>query len=527
MKKISILITLFCAMICLPHVVFGGPNAYLPESSGIELDWVFTETPPKRPQPKLLNSNAYETKWKIDNELMLDLVQDKNGVLYTTDADNIVQAVYPNGREKWTVQLDSELSVIDLILGQDGTIYAYSTDELIFSGERFTSIYALSPEGDIQWNIQQATSIYSKFDYHFAGDSHGNFVYFTDKGLVSRNAKGEINWVKEDITSSSSSVLSRSHSAKVFIDSQGNIYVDTAKKEIVSLDSKGSIRWRSEPQNFLNDFSVFHPFFSDGGLLYMLTEEGLHALNANDGSAVTITNSSDLRDIRSSGIPTDGKGGYYVEIRGAIQKIDYKGELIWRYITRSTEKYGVGYLDPLPTDELGNVYFPTGVGNIIGLNSAGQEMFAFLRNAFWHKIINLVVGKNGNIYSTNHEIGLVAFGPKRIQVYLDNLPIPMTAAPIKNNGTVLVPFRALFENLGLKVTWNPESKTIAGSKEGLLIQLAVGSKTAYVNGQAKQLTEAPIIKNNISYVPLRFVGEALGKTVSWDKQSSSVNIDSR
>ncbi|SDX55300.1 stalk domain-containing protein [Paenibacillus sp. CF384] len=528
MRKVGLLfLVVIVALICVPNHGFSSTNIYLSESSGHQLDWEYTETPPKRPKPKILNSAYYEAKWKMDNPLLFSLVQDKDGILYTTDSDNNVHAVYPNGKRKWTLHLDMgfELSVIYLKLGQDGTIYAYSSDSL--SEPSLTSIYALSPEGKVIWKLQPST-IYSRFDYHFAGDSLGNFVYFTEEGLVSRNAKGEINWINKAIqTSDPSKYLESLHHSNVYTDLAGNIYVDSANKEIISLDAAGNERWRSKPQGYLNAFNVFRPFFSDAGLLYMLTIDGLHALKAADGSAVAITSESNLSDIRSSGIPTDGRGGYYIVDKGLVQKIDYTGISKWVYVQRETERQSIGYIDILATDDKGNVYFPTGVGNIFGLNSEGQEIFAFLRNSYWYIISEVVVGRNGNIYSSNMDIGLLAFGKKQIQVYVDNLYLPLPVAPIKENGTVSVPFRSLFESLGLTVSWDSVSQTITGSKDGLSIQMTLGSTTALVNGQAKQLTVAPKVTNNSTYVPLRFVGEALGKDVSWDSKSSSVNINSR
>jgi hypothetical protein len=233
----------------------------------------------------------------------------------------------------------------------------------------------------------------------------------------------------------------------------------------------------------------------------------------------------DINDIQSSGVPMDGQGGYYINFRGRFLNINRDGEINWEYKGRVTEKNGIGSVDDPLTDKEGNVYFNTGVGNIIVLNSKGQELFVFLRNAFWSKIDNLILDNNSNIVSTLDDIGLVSFGKKQIQVYIDNLSLPLTAAPINHDGTVLVPFRSLFENAGLKVSWDPDLKTITGTKEGLSIKLTIGEKTAFVNGQAQELNESPLIENNSTFVPLRFVGETLGRKVTWDGASSSINID--
>ncbi|RED51185.1 stalk domain-containing protein [Cohnella lupini] len=532
MKKLCALcLTFFMVIFIIPNQSYGATDdVYLPDSTGVQLKWEYKETPPKRPYPKLLNAVNYESKWKMDNSLLFNLALDQNGILYTTDSDDTLHAVYPNGKQKWSIRLNMgfDHSVIYFKLGQDGTIYAYSSD--ILAQPRLTSICALSPDGEVKWKLPPS-AIYSQFNNNFAGDSEGNFVYFSNEGLVSRNAKGEINWINKNITTTDPAKYLESlfqlFQSTLYIDSKGNIYVDTANGEIISLDSTGTERWRSQPQSYLDRFTRFYPFFSESGFLYMLTIDGLHALNANDGSTVEFSSPPDFSDIRSSGMPMDGKDGFYIQNQGQIQKIDYKGNLKWAYFPRATEKYSIGQMDSLVTDDKGNVYFHTGVGNIISLNGEGKEIFVFLRNAFWHIITDMVVGKNGNIYSSNMDIGLIAFGKKQIQVYLDNLALPLPVAPIMDGSTVLVPFRSLFESLGLGVGWDPVSKTITGTKEGLTIQMNIGSKNALVNGQVKQLPLAPKITSNSAYVPLRFVGEALDKNLSWDSKSSSVNIDSK
>ncbi|OMF87587.1 stalk domain-containing protein [Paenibacillus sp. FSL R7-0273] len=105
--------------------------------------------------------------------------------------------------------------------------------------------------------------------------------------------------------------------------------------------------------------------------------------------------------------------------------------------------------------------------------------------------------------------------PDEIMVVLNSEVVKFQVPPIQQNGSVLVPFRALFEAMGLKVDWDPKTQTIKGSKPGTLIKLTVGSTTAEINGNQKKLTVAPSIINSSTYVPLRFIGEAVGAKVNW------------
>ncbi|WP_052087954.1 copper amine oxidase N-terminal domain-containing protein [Paenibacillus wynnii] len=125
-------------------------------------------------------------------------------------------------------------------------------------------------------------------------------------------------------------------------------------------------------------------------------------------------------------------------------------------------------------------------------------------------------------------IGLPAFAAEKpISVQLDQKKLNSSSAPVNDHGTILLPLRTIFENLGLKIEWDVKTGSITGTKEGLVVKLKVGSKQATVNGNVKLLTSAPKVINNVTYVPLRFVGEATGSSVKWDAKNSTVVIESK
>jgi hypothetical protein len=114
---------------------------------------------------------------------------------------------------------------------------------------------------------------------------------------------------------------------------------------------------------------------------------------------------------------------------------------------------------------------------------------------------------------------------KPITVYINNSNLTFTAGtPYLKDNTVLVPFRVVFEKLGLQVLWDSKSGTVTGTGDGLNISLKVGSKRATVNGTVKQLTVAPVSTAGTTYIPLRFIAEATGGTAVWDSASRSVKI---
>lgn len=115
---------------------------------------------------------------------------------------------------------------------------------------------------------------------------------------------------------------------------------------------------------------------------------------------------------------------------------------------------------------------------------------------------------------------------KPIKVYINGSNVAFTAgSPYLKNNTVLVPFRVIFEKLGLSVLWDAKTGTVTGTSASLTISLKIGSSRATVNNLVKKLATAPSSISGTTYIPLRFVAEATGGTAVWDAASRSVKIN--
>lgn len=114
--------------------------------------------------------------------------------------------------------------------------------------------------------------------------------------------------------------------------------------------------------------------------------------------------------------------------------------------------------------------------------------------------------------------------PNDISVYVDDEYLVFATKPFNEKGTIMIPFRVIFEKLGLEVSWEAETQTVRGSKDGLSIELQVGNQKAFVNGEMKVLPVAPKIVNNSVFVPLRFVGESAQREVAWHDHWKQVII---
>lgn len=98
-----------------------------------------------------------------------------------------------------------------------------------------------------------------------------------------------------------------------------------------------------------------------------------------------------------------------------------------------------------------------------------------------------------------------------------------TASYIEN-GRTLVPVRAISESFGADVSWNGEERKVTIKQGNDIVVLTIDSTDAVVNGAIKTLDTPAVIKNDTTMVPLRFVSEALSKSVEYVAPTSQVLI---
>ena len=92
----------------------------------------------------------------------------------------------------------------------------------------------------------------------------------------------------------------------------------------------------------------------------------------------------------------------------------------------------------------------------------------------------------------------------------------MDAAPFIKDGRTLLPIRALIEALGGSVQWNASTRTATVMLGSRTVALTIGSTTALVNGTPITLDVAPMIVGGRTFLPLRAVAENLGLDLAWE-----------
>ncbi|OPJ56284.1 stalk domain-containing protein [Alkalithermobacter paradoxus] len=114
----------------------------------------------------------------------------------------------------------------------------------------------------------------------------------------------------------------------------------------------------------------------------------------------------------------------------------------------------------------------------------------------------------------------------RINIVINNKPYTFSQAPMIADGITYVPIRQLVESLGGSVWWNSQSQTVGINKDNISIAFVVGSRSARINGV---LTDMPrsFIHNGTTMVPLRFISEHLDFNVSWNNATSTISITTK
>jgi hypothetical protein len=112
-----------------------------------------------------------------------------------------------------------------------------------------------------------------------------------------------------------------------------------------------------------------------------------------------------------------------------------------------------------------------------------------------------------------------------VTVVVNGQAMNFTQPPIERAGRVFVPLRGIFEQLGASVVYS--NGQINATAHGRTVSLNIGSTNATVAGEPATLDVAPFIVGSTTFVPLRFISQALGASVNWNDSTSTVTISGR
>ena len=114
-----------------------------------------------------------------------------------------------------------------------------------------------------------------------------------------------------------------------------------------------------------------------------------------------------------------------------------------------------------------------------------------------------------------------------IQVVIDGSILLTDIPPLAINNRTMVPMRAIFEAMDAEVEWDNITRSITGVRGKKKISLQLDNPKANINGIEVILDSPPLVINERTLVPIRFISESLGAKVEWDKETRTVFINER
>lgn len=119
---------------------------------------------------------------------------------------------------------------------------------------------------------------------------------------------------------------------------------------------------------------------------------------------------------------------------------------------------------------------------------------------------------------------LVGYADGGISVTLNGEALTFDVQPQLIDNRTMVPLRKIFEAMGAVVDWNDDTQTVTATKGNEKVVATINSKNVYINGETKTLDVPPMVIDDRTLVPVRFVAEAFGANVDWDEATRTVVI---
>lgn len=116
---------------------------------------------------------------------------------------------------------------------------------------------------------------------------------------------------------------------------------------------------------------------------------------------------------------------------------------------------------------------------------------------------------------------------EKIKVIVDGREANMSNDPIMRNGTILLPFRSLFNALGLSVKYIPEYQSIEAQIGKDTLYMMIKDKMAFFKSETYVMKPGPEVIEGVTYVPLRFIGDRAGYETTWDAATGTVTLTNK
>lgn len=121
----------------------------------------------------------------------------------------------------------------------------------------------------------------------------------------------------------------------------------------------------------------------------------------------------------------------------------------------------------------------------------------------------------------------LSYAKTGISIKVNGKYLSPDVAPFISNSSTYVPIRFISEALNINdITWNPSSNSVTIKYNNKTLVLFVNKNYAYLNNEYIKLENNALIVNSRTFIPVRFVSNCFDANVEWDDNNQTVIINS-
>lgn len=114
---------------------------------------------------------------------------------------------------------------------------------------------------------------------------------------------------------------------------------------------------------------------------------------------------------------------------------------------------------------------------------------------------------------------------QEVRVFFDGTEEDLREPAILRGGRTLLGLRETFDRLGCVVYYDSRTRQITAWRAERTIMIQIDRAEAMIDGRTITMDQPPIIVGRATYVPLRFLSEALGAEVRYVSSTNSAYIE--
>ncbi len=142
----------------------------------------------------------------------------------------------------------------------------------------------------------------------------------------------------------------------------------------------------------------------------------------------------------------------------------------------------------------------------------------------WENGLDIIYSTDDQFYITKENINNYV-SDNNIYVNFNDCILGFETPPTIEDDRTLVPMRFLFEQMGADVEWDQDTMTATATMNNTAVAFSINDTNAEVNGAAATMDVPARLINDKTMVPLRFLSEEMGYTVTWYEATRTAVIE--